>query len=169
MTAWPECSRLEKSHSIHDFACGVDAIDEWCPNALRVQQSRLSSVWVHADDDGHVLGFFTLTNAITSELPSEDSGGVSQSPATLIGKLALAKELQGGQGFGELLLVSAIRHAVIGAQYSASRVIVLSSTHQKVKDWYMENDFLEVSPGSMDLYMKMSSAQKVLRRLNVPI
>lgn len=167
MTAWPECSRLLKSHKIDEFHCGAEAIDAWSPNAYRAQQSRVSSVWVHADAEQKILGLFTLTSHVTSELPHEDSGGVAISPATLIGKLAIAKELQGGQGYGDLLLVSAIRHAVLGSNYSASRVIVLSATHPKVKDWYLEHDFLEVSGGSMDLYMKMSTAEKMLKRLGV--
>jgi GNAT superfamily N-acetyltransferase len=131
----------------------------------------LSTVWVCAEESGAVAGFFTLTNHVISgvDLPEKDSGGLETSPATLIGKLAVRRDLR-GQGFGSLLVQHAVECAVQGSDFVASRLIYLDAGNDKLRNWYTEHSFKSLSDVTpLRMYMKMSTARRAVQRLQASV
>lgn len=127
--------------------------------------SRLCRVWVSPDSVGGIAGFFTLSNHEVSglDLPGRDSGASGLVPSTLIGKLALRSDLR-RSGAGSLLLLDAMERAVIGAEYSSSRLIVLDAANEGVMKWYRKNSFKSFSElAPLRMYMKMSTAEKIVK------
>lgn len=165
MSGWNSCEQLGAHHPLEGFSCGESSIDDWCSQGGRQSHaSRLCRIWVSADDAGAVAGFYTLSNHTVSgiELPGKDSGATGQVPTTLLGKLALRQNLR-GSGYGSLLLLDAMERAVVGSDYSSSRLIVLDAANEKVMKWYRKNSFKsfsELSP--LRMYMKMSTAEKIV-------
>lgn len=122
-------------------------------------------MWVSPDSVGGIAGFFTLSNHEVSglDLPGKDSGATGLVPSTLIGKLALRSDLR-RNGMGSLLLLDAMERAVIGAEYSSSRLIVLDAANESVMKWYRKNSFKSFSGlAPLRMYMKMSTAEKIVK------
>ncbi|HEY4942190.1 MAG TPA: GNAT family N-acetyltransferase [Rhizomicrobium sp.] len=111
----PTCERIEPLGEQHDrsgFSCGVDALDRYFrTQAGQDSRRRIAACFVLTAADGTVAGYYTLsaTNILLTELPSATAKKLPRyplMPATLMGRLAVAKKYQ-GQKFGELLLLDA--------------------------------------------------------------
>jgi predicted GNAT family N-acyltransferase len=127
----------------------------------------LCRIWVSMGAGGQVAGFFTLSNHTVSglDLPGKDRGTSGTIPATLIGKLAMRQDLR-KQGLGSLLLQDALERAVMGANYSSSRLIVLDAANEKVMGWYKAHSFKSFSQATpLRMYMKMSTADAMVKAL----
>lgn len=165
MSGWNSCEQLGAHHPLEGFSCGESSIDDWCKSGRQSHAARLCRIWVSADDTGSIAGFYTLSNHTVSgiELPGKDGGATGQVPATLLGKLALRRNLR-GSGYGSLLLLDAMQRAVVGSDYSSSRLIVLDAANENVMKWYRKNSFKsfsELSP--LRMYMKMSTAERIVK------
>lgn len=163
------CEPLGDHHRLEEFLCGEPSIDNWCAAGGRLaHKSFLCSVWILTPGDGLVDGFFTLSNHTVEgvQLPSKDAGGVTSSPAILIGKLAMRQELR-GQKTGTVLIGHAISKSVEAARLSASRLITLDAANPKVQAWYEKHKFNSYSAETpLQMYMKMSTAVKFAEQLN---
>lgn len=161
MTESYSCEPLNENHRLEDFFCGESSIDNWCIyGGRKAHLGWLCSVWILTPGDGSVDGFFTLSNHTVEgvQLPSKDAGGVLSSPAILIGKLAMRKELR-GQGLGTLLVGHALQRSVEAARLSASRLITLDAANPKLQEWYAGHKFKSYSDETpLKMYMKMSTA-----------
>lgn len=162
MSAGYSCEQLAPHHSLEAFACGEISIDNWCRGGggRKAHDSWLCTVWVLTTGSSDVAGLFTLSNHTVEGvlLPSRDAGGVATSPAILIGKLAMREDLR-GRKIGSLLIGHAIEKAVDAARLSASRLITLDATNERVMQWYQNHDFKSYSSDTpLKMYMKMSSA-----------
>lgn len=165
VSPWNTREPLAEHHQLEAFTCGVKSIDKWCfSGGRKAHTGGLSTVWVCAEANGALAGFFTLTNHVISgvDIPGKDSAGLQTSPATLLGKLAVRQDLR-GQGFGSLLLRHALECAVLGSEYVASRLIYLDAGDPGLIKWYADHSFKsmsDVTPHRM--YMKMSTARAAL-------
>lgn len=161
MTESYSCEPLTEHHRLEDFCCGEPSIDNWCAlGGRKAHLGWLCSVWILTLGGGSVDGFFTLSNHTVEgvQLPSKDAGGVLSSPAILIGKLAMRKELR-GQGLGSLLIGHALQRSVEAARLSASRLITLDAASPEVQAWYARHKFRSYSDETpLKMYMKMSTA-----------
>lgn len=171
MTEAYSCEPLSEHHRLEDFCCGEPSIDIWCAaGGRKAHQGWLCSVWILTPGDGSVDGFFTLSNHTVEgvQLPSKDAGGVVSSPAILIGKLAVRKELR-GQGMGSLLIGHALQRSVEAARLSASRLITLDAANPKLQEWYAMHKFKSYSDETpLKMYMKMSTAVRFAGQLLPP-
>jgi GNAT superfamily N-acetyltransferase len=162
------CEKLTDHHPLEAFTCGESTIDDWCAKGgRRAHNAWLCTVWVLVDASGQMAGFFTLTSHVVEgvNLPAKDSGGVPSSPASLIGKLALRKELR-GQGLGTILIRHALDKCVEAARLSASRLITLDAANEALVAWYKKHGFKSYSADTpLKMYMKMSSAAAVVDAL----
>lgn len=165
MSGWNPCEQLDDHHPLEKFSCGESSIDDWCSGGGRkAHASRLCRIWVSPDAAGGIAGFFTLSNHTVSglDIHGKDAGAGGSIPATLVGKLALRSDLR-KSGMGTLLLLDAMERAVIGSEYSSSRLIVLDAANESVMGWYRKNSFKSFSEASpLRMYMKMSSAEQIV-------
>ncbi|WP_315862282.1 GNAT family N-acetyltransferase [Picosynechococcus sp. PCC 7003] len=79
-------------------------------------------------------------------------------PATLLGRLAVDQDCR-GQGFGELLLIDALRRAWEASQSIGSLVIVVEALNEKAQRFYLKYGFIPFIQSPKTLYLPMKSIE----------
>ncbi len=82
-------------------------------------------------------------------------------PATLIGRLAVDKTIQ-GEGVGEKLLVDALIRAYQHSQDIGSIAIVVDAIDEQAKRFYLHYDFLAFDGYDQKLFLPMVEVKKLL-------
>ena len=142
--------RIEPLGGFHDraaFSCGVEVLDRY----LRRQASqdvtkRVAAVFVLTSDGRTVAGFYTLSAHVVrlDELPAAVAQKLPRYPnvpTTLLGRLAVSKDFR-GQGFGDLLLLDALKRALMGTGQVASAAVVVDAKDAAARSFYEYHDFL---------------------------
>jgi len=130
-------------HHRSDFDCGKHAS---LNNYLKLQATKesrlgLAQVHVHADQEGNVLGYFTLSsaelprNSVPDELKKKLPRDYSGYPAVLIGRLAVTLSAQ-GTGLGGELLVEAIEMCVRHSEAIGTRAIIVDPIDEDAAAFY---------------------------------
>lgn len=134
------------------FHCGIDPLDEYFKGAriLDDVKSGVTSAYVLVNGDDDVLGYYTLSSA--QVVRDQLSGSLQRKmkydlvPATLIGRLAIQKELQGQKpSMGAVLLMRALAKAYYLAKEIASRIVVVDTIDDKARGFYMHFGFQKLS------------------------
>ncbi|WP_256079690.1 GNAT family N-acetyltransferase [Massilia sp. YIM B04103] len=106
---------LSKAHDVKNFDCGSEALNTWLREiASQHLKKMLSGVYALVDEAApeKILGFYVV--AIRGLTPIDELPAMLQRrlpanvPSLTLGRLAVAKEMQ-GQGWGECLLAHAMR------------------------------------------------------------
>jgi GNAT superfamily N-acetyltransferase len=153
--------RIEPLASHHDraaFSCGVEALDRYlCRRASQDARKHVAATFVMVEQDSSaVLGFYTLsaTSISLSELPE----GIAKKlpkyrlvPAILLGRLAV-DQAQRGQGFGELLLIDALRRCLRTKDIGWMAIVVDAKDEQGMA-FYERYHFIRFSPNSNRLFL----------------
>lgn len=102
---------LASGHIIDDFTCGVDSVDFWLTrHASRNMTIGASRVFVVADDDKRIVGYYCLSNGsiLREKLPhSRRHGTPALAPVLLIGQFGVDTRYQ-GRGIGYSMLRDAL-------------------------------------------------------------
>jgi GNAT superfamily N-acetyltransferase len=111
------------------------------------------------------LGYFTLcaTALNQGDIPEAARKHVPRYPlvsATLIGRLAVAKDHQ-GRGLGAILLAEALRRAHESASMVGSSMVVVDALDEVAARFYSAHDFVRL-PDSMRLVLPMRSIETLL-------
>jgi GNAT superfamily N-acetyltransferase len=139
---------LTPAHQISSFTCGDAVIDRFLHDRAAIEQAlRLSQVYVTADPDGAVCGYFTLSpltvrveSAILAKLgiavvPYPSIGGF------LLGRLGVATHLQ-GQGIGEALVMRAAQIAKREAEFVGGVFLAVDPKDDRLVRWYARQSFV---------------------------
>lgn len=160
-----KCVRLENAFEfdLEGFSSRDTQMNEWLSNkALEYQESGLTSVWILtpcSGDTGVVAGFFTLsnTNLTRAEVPKKkrtaaNTTPLEKVPATLIGKFAVDKELQGLK-VSDILMFWAEKKACEAAASVGSSYLVVELRDEepsrgKLSNFYKDRfHFFSLHPG----------------------
>lgn len=159
--------RLGQHHALTNFDCAVKALDQWLINHAKENDRRdLSRTFVLIDDADKVVGFYSLTmggvqaanlpKRLARGLPNFDIGMV------LLGRLALARELQ-GQGLGRDLMVDAILHASAAGQSAAARFISVDPVDESARGFYEAFGFQNIEGDVLGrMYLRIDDAVAAL-------
>jgi predicted GNAT family N-acyltransferase len=124
---------LDKAkHDRNRFNCGIEALNNYL-KVMASQQAKKdnSRTFVLEDDNdnSHIIGFYTLTmttidlkalpNKLQNKYQSSTSGG-------LIARLAIDERYK-GQGFGEWLLINALRKLLAVSDSVAFPVVIVDA------------------------------------------
>jgi GNAT superfamily N-acetyltransferase len=124
---------LDKAkHDRNRFNCGIEALNNYL-KVMASQQAKKdnSRTFVLEDDNdnSHIIGFYTLTmttidlkalpNKLHNKYQSSTSGG-------LIARLAIDERYK-GQGFGEWLLIDALRKLLAASDSVAFPVVIVDA------------------------------------------
>ena len=156
---------LTKDHDVSQFDSGNESLDQWLQrDALRAHRAGISrtAVWT-APSDRAVVAYHAIapTQIARIDLPSRSlSGGYSQVPGYLIGRLALDKSLH-GQGLGTQLLLDALERIVDAAQRAGGRVIVVDAIDDAAHRFYLHHGFRAIEQSNR-LVMKLATAAAIL-------
>lgn len=156
---------LGEAHVLDGFDCGVPSLNNWLANeARRAMTSGTANTYVatQAGDD-RVVAYYAISphRLGRDEVTCGLSGGVSQIPGYLLGRLALDKSLH-GQGLGSQLLRDALERIVEAASVASGRLIIVDAIDEPAVAFYRKYGFQLTKIDPHRLAMKISTARKHL-------
>jgi len=152
---------LDARHDRLSFGCGVDSLDTYLKTqASQDVRRRANGVFVLVEDSqpGIVLGYYTLaaTALPPGDVPEAARKHIPRYPlvsATLIGRLAVARERH-GQRLGVLLLVDALKRAYASAETVGASMVIVDAINEAAAAFYELHGFLRL-PESLRLILPM--------------
>jgi predicted GNAT family N-acyltransferase len=155
---------LEDQHDRAGFNCGVESLDRYLKTqAGQDVRRKANAVFVLSEvsEPTRVLGYYTLCAMALAQgdVPETARKYVPRYPlvsATLIGRLAVAKERQ-GQRLGAVLLADALRRAFDSAGTVGSSMVVVDALDETAAGFYAAHGFVRL-PDSLRLVLPMRMA-----------
>jgi GNAT superfamily N-acetyltransferase len=158
---------LADRHDRSQFCSGVEALDRY----LRIQagqdaRRRVASPYVLLHlPDLVVAGYYTLSNAALAltDLPESVARRLPlypQIPVALLGRLAVDRNRR-GEGFGEFLLMDALRRALLGSETVASFAVLVEAKDDSAVAFYQKFGFLPVLAQPHRLFLPMKTIAKL--------
>jgi GNAT superfamily N-acetyltransferase len=150
-----------------NFCCGQDSLD----NYLRKQASqdfkrRVSTVFVLINEpELNILAYYTLSTytvdiTVLDEEFAKRLPRYPQLPATLLGRLAVDDKHK-GKGFGELMLVNALKRVLNVSTQVASLAVIAETLDEKALNFYLKYGFQHFKQDPLKLYYPMKSVEKL--------
>jgi predicted GNAT family N-acyltransferase len=110
-----------------------------------------------------VAGFYTLSahSILAEQLPLSLAKKLPRFPLpfTLLGRMAVSQSVQ-GQGWGEFLLLHALKRAWLGSQQVASWAVVVDAKIG-ARDFYLKHDFIPLCEQPERLILPMKTIEKM--------
>jgi predicted GNAT family N-acyltransferase len=143
------------------FSCGVESLDRYLRSqAGQDVRSKANAVFVMtpANDPTRILGYYTLCAMAIAQgdVPEAAQKHVPRYPlvsATLIGRLAVAKERQ-GEGLGSILLADALQRCFVSADTVGSSMVIVDAIDETAAGFYAAHGFVRL-PDSLRLVLPM--------------
>ncbi|MCC3409193.1 MAG: GNAT family N-acetyltransferase [Microcoleus sp. PH2017_10_PVI_O_A] len=162
-----------RTHIRSGFCCGEESLDTYlCKQASQDLKKRVSTVFVLVDEpEMNVLGYYTLSSytvnvAALEEKLAKRLPPYPALPATLLGRLAVDNN-QKGRGFGELLLIDALKKSLDASQQVASLAVIVDALNEKAASFYKKYGFIAFNEEPMKLYLPMKSIEELLSSLSI--
>jgi predicted GNAT family N-acyltransferase len=174
MPTWPSenlrIALLGEEHDRGSFACGVESLDRYLKTqASQDVRRKANAVFILSEvsEPTHVLGYYTLCALAISQgvVPEAAHKHIPRYPlvsATLIGRLAVAKERQ-GQRLGAVLLADALQRAFDSAGTVGSSMVVVDALDETAAGFYAAHGFVRL-PDSLRLVLPMRVASGSTKR-----
>jgi predicted GNAT family N-acyltransferase len=155
---------LDEGHDRSGFTCGVDSLDRYLKTqAGQDVRRKANAVFILTDPDApaSILGYYTLCAMTISQgdVPEEARKHVPRYPlvsATLIGRLAVARERQ-GEHLGAVLLADALQRAFESASTVGSSMVMVDALNEPAVGFYAAHGFVRL-PDSLRLVLPMRLA-----------
>jgi predicted GNAT family N-acyltransferase len=155
---------LDEEHDRAGFTCGVESLDRYLKTqASQDVRRKANAVFVLSgrDEPGCILGYYTLCAMALSQgdVPEAARKHIPRYPlvsATLIGRLAVAKERQ-GQRLGAVPLADALQRAFESASTVGSSMVVVDALDEPAAGFYAAHGFVRL-PDSLRLVLPMRLA-----------
>ena len=155
---------LDGQHDRDSFTCGVESLDRYLKTqAGQDVRRKANAVFVLSEQGGpaRILGYYTLCAMAVSQgdVPEAARKHVPRYPlvsATLIGRLAVARDRQ-GQRLGAVLLADALKRAFESASTVGSSMVVVDALDEPAAGFYAAHGFVRL-PDSLRLVLPMRLA-----------
>ncbi len=155
---------LGEMHDRAGFTCGVESLDRYRKTqAGQDVRRKANAVFVLGleTERERVLGYYTLCAMAISqgEVPEAARKHVPRYPlvsCTLIGRLAVAKDLQ-GQRLGSILLADALQRAFESASTVGSSLVMVDALDEEAAGFYAAYGFVRL-PDSLRLVLPIRQA-----------
>jgi GNAT superfamily N-acetyltransferase len=159
---------LGKHHDREGFRCGVESLDAYLKTQASQDIKRKANavfVLVPEGSSSLIAGYFTLCAFGLSPgvIPEAARKHLPRYPvvsATLLGRLAVKKELQ-GWGLGAMILSAALRKAYENAGIVGSSMIVVDAIDERAVRFYQAHGFIQL-PESMRLILPMRTIAELM-------
>lgn len=149
---------LGSHHERAAFSCGIEALDRYIQiQAGQDARKHVAATFVLSERGSPAaLGFYTLsaTSIHLSDLPEATIKKLPKYPlvpAILLGRLAVDQR-QRGKGFGELLLIDALKRT-LNTRDIGWVAVVVDAKDEGAAAFYERYQFIRFSPGSMRLFL----------------
>jgi len=154
---------LNPNHNRKDFNCGVINLNNYIQKQARLDVKRwISRVFVATtpNDPSSILGYYTLSSSAIcpDDLPARLVQKLPNYPvpAVLLGRLAVAKNVQ-GQGIGRSLLTNALIRTLAISDEIGIYALIIDALDDRAKSFYETFGFLQLSTGSRRLFLPLQS------------
>ncbi len=152
---------LGDEHDRAAFDCGVESLNRYLQTQARQDlRRRANAVFVlgSVDEPACILGYYTLCALAVSQgdVPTTARKHVPRYPlvsATLIGRLAVARDMQGHR-LGAVLLADALQRAFESAGTVGSSMVVVDALNEAAAGFYEAHGFTRL-PDSSRLILPM--------------
>ena len=152
---------LAKQHDRSGFTCGSEPLDTYlATQAGQDARKRVAATFVLCEGTSHtVLGFYTLS-AISVDIGAWPEHVAKKFPrypvipATLLGRLAVDRQLQ-GRGAGEHLLMDALHRSWQASRQVASVAVVVDAKEGRAVGFYTRYDFTPLVDPPIRLFLPM--------------
>jgi predicted GNAT family N-acyltransferase len=168
--------KLASGYDLGAFDCGEPFYNEWLiRHAAPSVQAGVCAVYLlleEVEDQVRIVGYYSInpTQVVREVVPAKMTRGWPRTvPAWKIGKLALHVDLRENKDaeWGRQLLREALETVVRVADVGGGKVIVIDADSPGLLGFYGRNGFKSTGiEGDLSMYMKVSSAKKVL---SVPV
>ena len=149
---------LVATHILGEFACGEASLDEWLKRrALTNQVSGASRSFVVTDQDGRVLGYYSMAAGAVSHLGATSAVRRNMPdpvPVMVLARLAVDHRAQGLK-LGGALLQDAVNRAVTVSQNAGVRALLVHAMHDRTKAFYEHYGFQESPLHPMTLMLRL--------------
>jgi predicted GNAT family N-acyltransferase len=159
---------LGKNHDRSAFSCGKESLDQYLKNqAGQAVGKNLAAVFVLTPDGKKIAGYYTLSSYAfqLEEIPEEIAKKLTRMreiPATLLGRLARSVEFR-GQGIGGVLLVDALKRALLNSVQVASWAVIVDAIDEEATEFYKRYGFIPFPNQPNRLFLPMHSVQTMFR------
>lgn len=155
-------------HDRGAFSCGVESLDTYLQTqASQDMRRKANAVFVlePVDTPHRIAGYFTLCAYALSQgdVPEAARKWIPRYPlvsATLLGRLAIAREYQ-GQGLGSVLLARALRRAHDSADTVGSSMVVVDAINEGAVRFYEAHGFVSL-PDSARLVLPIRQIARIV-------
>ena len=158
---------LRDHHDRTAFSCGKKALDDYIRRQARQERDRrVAAVFVlTGDKPSEVLGYYSLSSISISlgDLPKAIARKLPRYPdvpAVLLGRLAIAKTVQ-GRGFGEYLLMDALKRALDRSRDVAAYAVVVDAIDDHGKGFYAKCGYREFPDRPERLFLTMATIEQM--------
>ncbi len=156
-----------KKHIRDPFSCGEESLDNYIKKRASQELKKLISTTKVLTDspDNLVLGYYTISAYSIQATGLDDVFAKSLPrypllPATLLGRLAVDLS-QKGKGYGERLLVDAMKTALDTSKRVASMALVVDAINENAVNFYLKYGFRQFKNEPMKLYYSMADIGKL--------
>ncbi|MBE9225599.1 GNAT family N-acetyltransferase [Phormidium sp. LEGE 05292] len=160
-------------HNRSSFSCGEESLDNYIrKQASQDLKKRVAMVFVLVDSPNiDVIAYYTLSSytiALTelSESFAKNLPRYPLLPATLLGRLAVDRTQQ-SKHLGELILIDALKKALLATAQVASLAIIAEALNERVANFYQKYGFQSFKQEPMKLYLPMKSVEELCQVLNI--
>ena len=155
-------------HDRAAFSCGHKELDDYIRNQASQDFKRnLAAVFVMVrnDDARRVIGYYTLSprHVQLEQLPEEiakKAGKYNTVGVTLLGRMAVDSSQQ-GQGFGELVLLEALKQSLLSTERVASFAVFVEAKDEQAARFYRKYGFIELAEDKRKLFLPMKTIAKL--------
>ena len=152
---------LNPKHRKKEFSCGKDILDKYLHQQANQDIKRqLSVCFVLIDSEtDSIKGYYTLSNnsisqdIIPSKLRRKLPKSYSSIPVTLLGRLAIDKQLQ-RKGIGKILLIDALKRCYKISKSIGSFAVIVDTLDKDAESFYEKYGFIKL-PDSEKMFLTM--------------
>ena len=158
---------LGKQHDRSEFSCGSAPLDQYLSaQAGQDARKRVAVPFVLCEGERNtVLGYYTLSaiSVDVGEWPETVAKKLPRYPvvpATLMGRLAIDKRLQ-GQGAGEYLLMNALHRSLRASRQVAAVAVIVDAKNEDAVGFYRHYEFVPFKDRPDRLFLSMGIIEKL--------
>lgn len=166
-----QISPLNKDHDRKSFDCGEESLNQYLRRyAGQDSERRISRIFVAspAGNPRQVIGYYSLCagSLEAGNLPERLRRRLRRYPlpvpVAILGRLAVAKSLQ-GKKIGSRFLIDAFRRIDQASQVLAVHAVVVDALNDRAAGFYRQFGFIPLPSRPLKLFLPMATVGTLLR------
>jgi len=154
-------------HHRNRFDCGEEALNRFLQTLARQQQVKgISKTFVLVDSarPKTIMGFFSLAacEVVSENLPLELARKYpSKAPGAKLARLAVDRKFQ-GQGYGQLLMVEAMKKALLVAENIGIIGFFVDAKHPAARTYYEQFGFISFCHEPLEMFLPLATLRAAI-------